>query len=240
MSDAVINAVIFVFLLIVAGAAFNFVIDFILYLIKKVIGSKTLKDVEEPAKELAMSAAVATEQLTKKVAYGAGLTVTKLGGFARATQKAYLQGRSNSSEVEGGAAESYDRIQDPKPLPHATTVAIDVASNLLKLQFTLGNGNTQQLMSDKFALGYIFGFIDGIFQVMEIDNQMGGFAAMTVIYVELLGDPSTGARVMRYSLDHQSDQAFMKGMFNGGQEATEFSRVKKSPMGLASHLSSRS
>ena len=218
---------------------------FISYLIaipsskKKDSVSNTQKDVEEPAKELAMSAAVAAEQLTKKVAYGAGLTVTKLGEFARATQKAYSQGRSNSSEVEGSSDEPYDRIQDPKSLPDATTVAIDVASKLLKLQFTLGEGNTQQLMSDNFALGYIFGFIDGIFQAMKIDNQVGGFAAMTVIYVELLGDQSTGARVMRYSLDLQSDQAFMKGMIKGGQEAIEFTRVEKSPMGLTSHLRSR-
>ena len=127
-----------------------------------------------------------------------------------------------------------------KKKPDTTKVAIDVASNMLQVQLTLGGGSVQQIMSDTFSLGYMFGFHDSVFQAMEIDNQVEGFAAMTISYIKLLGDQSTATQVLRNSLDLQRDQTFMKGMFAGGQEAVEYIRDKKPPMGLASHLLARS
>ena len=126
-----------------------------------------------------------------------------------------------------------------KKKPDTTKVAIDVASSALQVQLTLGGGNAQQLMLDNFALGYMFGFHDSVFQAMEIDNQVAGFAAMTISYIKLLGDQSTGTQVLRNSLDLQRDQTFMKGMFAGGQEAVEYIRDKKPPMALFFHLLAR-
>lgn len=123
-----------------------------------------------------------------------------------------------------------------KKKPDITTVAIDVASNVLQVQLTLADANSKKLLSDNFALGYIFGFHDSVFQAMEINNQAAGFAAMTISYIKLLGDQSTGTQFLRNSLDLQRNQTFMKGMFAGGNEAIEYIRNKKPPMGLASHL----
>lgn len=123
-----------------------------------------------------------------------------------------------------------------KKKPDKTKVAIEVASNVLQIQLTLAGATPQRLMTDNFALGYMFGFHDGILQALKVDNQTEGFATMAISYHKLLGDQSTGAQVLRRSLDLQRDQTFMKGMFAGGQEAVEYIRDKKPPMGLASYL----
>jgi len=109
----------------------------------------------------------------------------------------------------------------------------EVASNLLLVQLTLGGADARRLMSDHFALGYVFGFHDGLLHAWEIDNQTEGFVIMALSYQKLLGDHSAGEQVLRKSLDLQRDPVFMKGMFAGGQEAVEYLRDKKPPMGLA-------
>lgn len=123
-----------------------------------------------------------------------------------------------------------------KKKPDQTAVASEVTSNVLQIQLALAQATPQGLIADNFALGYMFGFHDSLFQALGVDNDASGFATMVASYHRLCGNPSTGVRVLRRSLDLQSDHAFMKGMFSGGKEAVEWLNEKKIPMGLASHL----
>lgn len=112
----------------------------------------------------------------------------------------------------------------------------EMVSNVLLVQLTVGGVDAGRLISDPFALGYLFGFHDGFLQALEVDNQTEGFVIMARSYHRLLGDHSTGEQVLRKSLDLQRDPAFMKGMFAGGQEAVEYLRDKQPPWGLAEYF----
>lgn len=126
-----------------------------------------------------------------------------------------------------------------KKKPDRAQVAIEAISSVLKLQLALGGANDGESvsLSDEWALGYLFGYHDGVLQAFELGDQTLEFVVMTASYQELFG--SAGAHFLRKSLDSQSRQTFMKGMFAGGQEATEFISEKKPPLGLSTYLQAR-
>jgi hypothetical protein len=99
-----------------------------------------------------------------------------------------------------------------KKKPDPTQVAIKVSSNTLQIQLTLGGAGTQRIEHDKFALGYLFGFNDGVLQALRVIDQTQGLAAMAVSYTNLFG-AQAGPILLRKCLDLQRDQTFMRGMF---------------------------
>ena len=112
----------------------------------------------------------------------------------------------------------------------------DAASSALAIQLALTDADTKRLLSDKFALGYMFGFHDGLLQAMEMGNRADAFTAMAASYECLFADSPDGPVILEQSLHLQDDATFKKGMVAGGTELFEYLKEKKPPMGLATHL----
>ena len=82
----------------------------------------------------------------------------------------------------------------------------------------------------------MFGFHDSIAQVCEIDDLEESESVMIESYGKIFNDGSLAEQIVLKSLNLQSDETFMKGMLSGGQEALDFIKSNKAPMGLGSHL----
>ena len=52
--------------------------------------------------------------------------------------------------------------------PDRAKVALDVIPVLLKLQLTLAGANAGKVTADYWALGYVFGFPDGLLQMLKV------------------------------------------------------------------------
>ena len=122
--------------------------------------------------------------------------------------------------------------------PDKGKAALEVITRVLQVQLTLGGGDADSVSADHWALGYIFGFHDGVLQSLQVGDQTKSLALMVVSYNNLFGGLEVGAKLLRQCLGLQRDQTFMKGVFAGGGEAVAFLRDRTPPMGLASHLQS--
>ena len=126
-----------------------------------------------------------------------------------------------------------------KKKPDETEVAIEVASSVIQVQLSLAGWKLSAVAKakDNFALGYIFGFHDGVCQSLGIrSNTSQGFAVMGISFTKLSGTADLGGSILRQCMDLQTEQQFMRGMFSGGKEALAYCNHKTPPMGLASHL----
>ena len=117
-----------------------------------------------------------------------------------------------------------------------TKAALEVASRALTVQLTLASANAKTVENDKFALGYLFGFHDGLLQALKVSSQTEVLAIVAVSFDKLFGDQQTAAALLSKCLALQKDALFMKGMMTGGGEAVAFLKEEAPPMGLASHL----
>ncbi|MGE3166373.1 MAG: hypothetical protein AB7O52_15820 [Planctomycetota bacterium] len=126
-----------------------------------------------------------------------------------------------------------------KKKPDKGKVALEFIPYVLQVQLTLGGGGAAAIAADHWALGYVFGFHDGVLQALEVNDQTESMAMMAVSYLKLFGGPDTGAKLFRQCLDLQRNQMFMKGVFAGGGEAVAYLRDRTPPMGLARHLQDR-
>ncbi len=117
--------------------------------------------------------------------------------------------------------------------------AINTATKLLKVQMQLGSSNDQKSfskrLSDKFALGYMFGFNDAILQLAGIRHE-DSLAAMNSIYSNLFDDLGAAILTLEESLKYQNEDAFRKGMFAGGNDLHKFFSDETPPLGLADFL----
>lgn len=129
---------------------------------------------------------------------------------------------------------------NPKPSakPSATEVALNVIPPMIQLQLKLAldKGSPANLLTDKYALGYIFGYHDAILQGLKVDNQTTCLAIMAVSYDTIFGGVDNAAPLFRKSLEIQNDETFRNGMIKGGGEAVAFFREKKTLMGLSKWL----
>ena len=124
--------------------------------------------------------------------------------------------------------------------PESMEIALNIIPPLLQLQLELADSsktNTASLICNNYALGYIFGYHDGILQALKVENQTTILAIMAVSYDSIFGGVSNAAPLFRKSLDIQNDETFREGMMKGGREAIEFLRDKKTSMGLSEWLS---
>ena len=125
----------------------------------------------------------------------------------------------------------------PNERPSSVDVAIESAGRILQVQLALGGASSSRVFGDNFALGYMFGVHDAIFQSLNIGTGAEGFAGMSMSYARLFDD-DVGTRILRRSLDLQRDRIFMEGMFSGGREAIAFLREQRAPLALSAHLRS--
>jgi hypothetical protein len=124
--------------------------------------------------------------------------------------------------------------------PTVTEIALNIIPPLLEIQLELADPskrNTASLIYDNYALGYIFGYHDGILKALKVENQTTHLAILGVSYDTIFHGMNNAAPLLRRSLDIQQDETFRKGMMNGGREAIAFLRDKKTPLGLSEWLS---
>ena len=126
----------------------------------------------------------------------------------------------------------------PPAKPSPTEVALNIIPPMiqLQLQLALDKGSPANLLTDKYALGYVFGYHDAVLQGLKVDNQTTCLAIMAVSYDNIFGGVENAAPLFRKSLDIQNDEMFRNGMIKGGSEAVAFLRDKKTLMGLSKWL----
>ena len=120
-------------------------------------------------------------------------------------------------------------------------IALNIIPLAIELQLELADPskrNATSLICDNYALGYIFGYHDGVLQALKVENQTTRLAIMGVSYDTIFGGITNAGPLLRKSLDSQHDEIFKKGMIKGGGEAIAFLRDKnKPPFGLLVWLS---
>lgn len=110
-------------------------------------------------------------------------------------------------------------------------------SDVLKLQIDLatpdGGWATEELVTNE-SLGYIFGFVDGVQQTLNVNDMDTKIEMLVAVMVTLLGE-RIGAAAAQKALEMQLNNDFDTARKVAGQQAVAFIRDKKPPMGL-SHI----
>lgn len=123
--------------------------------------------------------------------------------------------------------------------PDATEVALKIVPTGIGLQLGLADpskANASFLITDHYALGYVFGYHDAVLQTLKVDNQTSCLAIMSVSYDTIFGGATNAVPLLRKSLDLQQDEVFRNGMMKGGREAIAFLREQKPSFGLSTWL----
>ena len=111
-------------------------------------------------------------------------------------------------------------------------------STVLKLQIDLsapdgGWKSTDDLVTDE-SIAYIFGFVDGVQQALNVNDMDTKIEMLAAVMVTIL-DEEVGEASAQKAIEMQRDNDFDKVRKVAGQQAVEFIRDKKPPMGL-SHI----
>jgi len=113
------------------------------------------------------------------------------------------------------------------------------AAKMLGIQIELARGSGAEIFNEKakdlFFHGYIFGFIDALLQIADIDDQPNSLEVMQDIH-ELIFYSGVGQKILELHISSQSNEIFMAGVFKGGGEASEFMTEGTPPMGLAAFI----
>lgn len=119
-------------------------------------------------------------------------------------------------------------------------VAPEIIPSILGAQLTLCDRDADVITADHWALGYIFGFHDGVLQALQINDQTKSLAIMAISYHKLFGNIDVSAKLLNQCLDLQGEHLFREGVFAGGEEAVSYIRDQKLPMGLVSYIKNKS
>jgi hypothetical protein len=129
--------------------------------------------------------------------------------------------------------ENCEKAEDKVQLAH------EIAQNLIVTQLDLGSAFDDEARRKKLAtpygLGYIFGFADALLQRAGLTDETTALAELTLIYVRIFGKEQ-GPKVLRASLDLQTDKDFGAGRRTGGGEVYKWLSDKSVPLGLADYL----
>jgi len=111
-------------------------------------------------------------------------------------------------------------------------------SDVLKSQIDIatpdgGWQSTKELTTSE-SLAYIFGFVDGVQQAVNVNDMDTKIEMLVAVMITLLGEKA-GTASARKALEMQRNRDFDMVRKVAGQQAVEFIRDKKSPMGL-SHI----
>jgi hypothetical protein len=113
--------------------------------------------------------------------------------------------------------------------------ATQAVSNILALQLSLACTVPSSIREDPFALGYVYGYHDRVLQMLGVDDRDEGLAMMAAGYRNLFGE-RLGSTVLGQSVDLQGHPRFLKGAFQGEEDAGQYLRARRLSMGLASYL----
>lgn len=123
-----------------------------------------------------------------------------------------------------------------KKKPDKVAIASDTAALVLKMNLAVGGIDITQWEFDGYALGYIFGFQDGIFQGLQVEDEQQSRKAMLLGLMKLFDSESVGGTLFNRCIELQTDSRFHEGMTFGGEQAFEYLGRKKNPMGLSKYL----
>jgi hypothetical protein len=118
---------------------------------------------------------------------------------------------------------------------------IDLACRLLSTQIYLGNASAdvpnRKRLQEAYARGYIFGFLDAVFQKGGIADETHALALITVAHVKLFG-VEMGSLLVGDALNDQSaNWTFKKGQAVGGADLVRWlNNSEVPPLMLADYL----
>jgi hypothetical protein len=117
--------------------------------------------------------------------------------------------------------------------------AIAIIEQLLTLQIVLRIKQLRELfselMTNRLAAGYVFGFHDSalqIFGLIDRSNPAAGFDLIKASYQSIFGDQA-GFVLFNMSVDSQGERDFDIGRISGGDDFFEFRHHNVPPLGLS-------
>lgn len=126
----------------------------------------------------------------------------------------------------------------PDKRAHAIKLVINLVAELLSVPFAVEDKSLREILPDlmmnKVAAGYIFGFHDACLQIYGLIDREDSAPGIDLIgdsYVNMFGEQA-GSALFRSSLMSQADHDFMIGRQSGGEDFAEFKRNGTPPLGL--------
>jgi hypothetical protein len=116
----------------------------------------------------------------------------------------------------------------------AALAIINTIPSVLKIEMSVGMASDDIFYRDNYALGYVFGFIEGVMHTMNIEGDES-IDVLTACYERIFASPH-GKILLKRSFDILNDEQFIKGRNLGGSEAVEFKDQGLSPLGFSTHL----
>ena len=176
---------------------------------------------------------------------GVGAIIFGLGGFFAAQEKRKRNATSSPEltpeirevfgRMAGGAAKRFAEAKsEDKKSPRALfklTVAFLISNQLLP-QFTKPGDAFGMIITDKRAMGYIYGMHDAMLQaydlhrVLEIAEQL-----IEESYSDIFGKQS-GNAMLHMSVAFLNEAQFQAGRNEGGDDVVDFVKNKVPPLGL--------
>ena len=121
-------------------------------------------------------------------------------------------------------------------LSDAAAGAVRICSELIGFQLNATRCPPYRLSHDRWALGYIWGFLDGVMQRMSIDTDADRSAAYSTYFLALFTDPDVSATLFALAVRSQGMRAFDEGAKKGGEDAFQTIDMKTPMFGLSEHL----
>jgi hypothetical protein len=128
--------------------------------------------------------------------------------------------------------------RDSDKRAHAIKLATNLVAQLLSAPFTIEDRSLleifPELMTNKVAAGYIFGFHDACLQIYGLIDREDSAPGIDLIgdsYVNIFGEQA-GSALFRSSLMSQADHDFMIGRQSGGEDFAEFKKNGTPTLGL--------
>jgi hypothetical protein len=121
-------------------------------------------------------------------------------------------------------------------LSESASAAVHICSELIGFQLRATCCNPYTLSQDRWALGYVWGFLDGVLRRMGIDASEDRASVYSAFFSTLFNDPDINATLFTLSLRSQDMPAFEAGAKKGGQDALQDSDAGTPAFGLSEHL----
>lgn len=130
-----------------------------------------------------------------------------------------------------------DKYVNPKT-DTKTTVAVNVASGILGMQFAMGNTDLITIYEQKdfFAIGYVFGAFGGASRANGFSLESPEFMDVSVQgFVGFVGSSKASEIFEWMSTLHEHDE-YNRGCHFGDKQLSDFIKDQTPPLGLAAYL----
>jgi hypothetical protein len=121
-------------------------------------------------------------------------------------------------------------------LPDGASAAIHICSELIGFQLRAACCNPHTLAQDRWALGYIWGFVDGVMQRMRIDTGQDRSIVHRDFFSTLFTDSAIGAALFALAVRSQGLPEFETGANNGSEDVFQASDTETPRFGLSEHF----